>query len=65
MLTRRRKERNAKDLFRLCVIDGALDEARVRHVVQQVIVAGRPNGLSVLSRFQRLVRLDRTRHRAE
>ncbi len=65
MQTRRHAERDAKALLRLCLIDGALDEPRVRQVVQQVIAAGRSNGLGVLSRFQRLVRLDRAKHRAQ
>lgn len=50
--------RDAKELFRVCRIDGLLDEARVRQVVQHVLAA-RPRGyLAILSHFQRLVRLD-------
>ena len=59
MKTNRQAQREAKRLFRLCVVGNALDEERVRQVVQQVIAAGRPGGLKILSRFQRLVRLKR------
>jgi F-type H+-transporting ATPase subunit delta len=65
MQTRKQTERDARELFRLCLVNGALDEARVRRVVQQVIAAGRASGLGMLSRFQRFVRLDRAGHRAD
>ena len=65
MQTRRHRARDAKELFRFCLVEGALDESRVRQVVTRVIAAGRPNGLGILSRFQRLVRLNRESHRAQ
>jgi F-type H+-transporting ATPase subunit delta len=65
MKTARQIQREARGLFRLCLVNGSLDEERVRRVVQEVVKAGRPGGLAVLSRFHRLVRLDRTRHRAD
>ena len=50
--------RDAKQLFRLCLVNGLLDEDRVRQVVQRVI-AVKPRGyLAMLSHFQRLVKLD-------
>lgn len=56
--------RDAKELFRSCCVNGALDEAKVRQVVQQVI-AVRPRGyLAVLSHFQRLLKLDLDRRTA-
>jgi F-type H+-transporting ATPase subunit delta len=56
--------RDAKELFRSCRANGAVDEARVRQVVQQVIAA-RPRGyLAVLGHFQRLLRLDVARRTA-
>jgi F-type H+-transporting ATPase subunit delta len=64
MKTNRQAQREAKRLFRLCVVNGSLEEDRVRRVVQQVITAGRPDGLKTLSRFQRLVRLNREAHSA-
>lgn len=64
MKTKKQTQREARRLFRLCQVDGALDEDRVREVVQRVIDAGRPGSLNVLGRFQRLVRLDRAAHTA-
>ena len=56
--------RGAKELFRCCRVDGALDETKVRQVVQRVI-ASKPRGyLAILSHFQRLVRLDLDRRTA-
>ena len=57
--------REAKQLFRLCLVNGLLDEGRVRQVVQRVLAANRRGGLTVLSHFQRLVKLERSRHTAE
>jgi F-type H+-transporting ATPase subunit delta len=54
--------REAKQLWRLCVVNGRLDEQRARGVVQLTVGAGRPGGLTVLSHFLRLVRLDRDCH---
>ena len=59
MKTNRQTLREAKRLFRLCIVDGTLDENRVRQVVKGVIDSGRPGGLKILSRFQRLVRIER------
>ena len=65
MKTKRQAQREAKRLFRLCVVGGSLDDTRVRQVVEKVIAAGRPGGLKVLSLFQRLVRLRREAHSAK
>jgi len=65
MKTNRQAQREAKRLFRLCVVNGSLDDTRVRQVVEKVITAGRPGGLKVLSLFQRLVRLRREAHSAK
>ena len=65
MKTNRQAQREAKRLFRLCLVGGALDETRVRQVVEKVIAAGRPGGLKVLSLFQRRVRLRREAHSAK
>jgi F-type H+-transporting ATPase subunit delta len=64
MKTKKQTQRDARQLFRLCLVNGALDDDRVRDVVQQMIDAGRPGSLKVLARFQRLVRLDRAAHSA-
>ena len=64
MKTKRQAQSEARRLFRLCLVEGSLDESLVRAVVQQVIDAGRPGSLNLLTRFQRLVRLDRAAHGA-
>ena len=56
--------RDAKQLFRLCVANGLLDEGRVRQVVQRVGETRNRNRFNDLARFRRLVRLDCTRHTA-
>ena len=56
--------RDAKLLFQSCRVDGALDDSKVRQVVQQVLSA-KPRGyLAILSHFQRLVKLDLDRRTA-
>ena len=56
--------REAKELFRSCLVDGLLDEGRVQQAVQKVLAA-KPRGyLAVLSRFQHLVKLDIERRTA-
>jgi F-type H+-transporting ATPase subunit delta len=65
MKTTRQIKREAKRLFRLCLVNGSLDEGRTRKVVQRIIGDKRRSGLALLSHFQRLVRLDCARHTAE
>ncbi len=65
MKTARQIKRDAKRLFRWCLINGLLDEGRARQVVQRVIDGKRRCGLVLLSEFQRLVKLDCVRHTAE
>ena len=57
--------REAKQLFRVCMVNGLLDEGRVHQVVQKVLEAKRRGGLTLLSHFQRLVKLELSRHTAE
>ena len=64
MVSKRRIARSARQLFRLCVVNGALDESRVRRVVEGAIAARRRGMTSLLTEFHRLVRLDRERHTA-
>ena len=64
MKSRRQQLRDARQLFRTCLVGGVLDENRVRRVVRRTIDAGGSPGLKVLSRFQRLIRLERTAHSA-
>ena len=65
MKTTRQIKREAKQLYRLCLVNGLLDEARARQVVQRVIHEKRRGSLALLSYFQRLVRLDSARHTAK
>jgi F-type H+-transporting ATPase subunit delta len=63
--TTRQAKREAKRLFRFCLVNGLLDEARARQVVRGIIDAKRRGGLALLSHFQRLVKLDLARHTAQ
>jgi F-type H+-transporting ATPase subunit delta len=58
-------KREAKHLFRLCFVDGSLDEDRVRGVLQGVLGSKRRGSLPLAGQFQRLVSLDRLRHTAK
>lgn len=56
--------REAKELYRNCLTDGVLDEPRTRQLVQRVLQT-KPRGyISILSHFQRLVKLDQERRTA-
>lgn len=64
MKTSKQCRREAKLLFRSCLVNGLLDEQRVRQAVKQVIEL-KPRGyLATLSHFQRLVKLDLDRRTA-
>ena len=57
-------QREARELFRSCLVEGLLDENRVRQVVARML-ARKPRGyLEILSRLQRLVKLDLERRTA-
>ena len=65
MKTTKQIKREAKRLFRLCLVNGLLDEGRTRQVLQRIIGGKRRGGLALLSQFRRLVKLDHARHTAE
>ncbi len=65
MKTTKQIKREAKRLFRFCLVNGLLDEARARQVVQRIIDAKRRGGLALLSHFRRQVKLDSARHTAK
>jgi F-type H+-transporting ATPase subunit delta len=65
MKTSKKAKREAKRLLHFCLVNGLLDEARTRQVVQGIIDAKRRGGLALLSHFQRLVKLDLARHTAQ
>jgi|SRR5215813_3044022 len=65
MRTTKQFRREAKQLFRMCLVNGLLDEARARQAVQKVLEAKRRGSFTLLSHFLRLVKLDRSQHTAE
>ncbi len=57
-------QREAKALFRTCIVDAVPDEQRVRQVVQRLIEE-RPRGyFAILSHFRKLLELDMLRRTA-
>ena len=64
MKTIKQARRDAKRLFRLCLVDGQLDEARARLVTRSISKSGRRGSLLILSRFLYLVKLHHDRHTA-
>jgi F-type H+-transporting ATPase subunit delta len=65
MRTTKQLRREAKQLFRICLVNGSLDETRVRQAVEKALEGKRRGSFTLLSHFQRLVKLERSRHRAE
>jgi len=61
----RQIKRDAKQLWRLSLVNGSLDENRARLVVERVIESRHTGKSAILSQFLRLVRLDRARHAAQ
>jgi len=64
MRTARQTRHDARHLWRLCLVNGSLDENRARLVVEQVIESRHAGKPAVLSHFLRLLRLDRALHTA-
>jgi len=64
MKTPKQIKREAKQLFRLCLVNGSLDELRVRQVLKQVLESKRRGCLALAAHFGRLVKLERSRHTA-
>jgi F-type H+-transporting ATPase subunit delta len=65
MKTSKQTKREAKRLFRLCLVNGLLDEGRTRQVVQRMIESKRRGDLVLLSHFLRLMKLETAQHTAE
>ena len=64
MKVTKQNRREAKELFRATMVDGAVDENRARGAVK-ALLEKRPRGyLGILSHFERLVRLDIARRTA-
>jgi F-type H+-transporting ATPase subunit delta len=64
MKTTRKISRSARRLFRLCLVNGGLDETRTRDVARRIATSGRRGSRPMLSAFVRLVRLDLSRREA-
>jgi F-type H+-transporting ATPase subunit delta len=64
MQANRKVKRVARQLFRLCLVEGVVDEGRVRQIARRLASSGRRGTLPVLSEFQRLTRLETDRHTA-
>jgi F-type H+-transporting ATPase subunit delta len=60
----KKSKREAKKLYRFCLLNGLLDQNRARQVVQLVIAGGERDCLPILSHFLRLVKLDCGQHTA-
>ena len=61
MKSNRKIARSARRLYRLCVVNGVLDETRTREVARRIAISGRRGSRAILSNFLRLVRLDLAR----
>ena len=48
-------KREARHLFRLCIVNGTVDEGRVRQVVQSILETKRHGYLALANQFERLV----------
>ena len=56
-MTTKQAMREARRVFRLCLVNGTLDEGRARELLRTVIQLRRRGYLSVLGFFLRLVKL--------
>jgi F-type H+-transporting ATPase subunit delta len=65
MKTTRQIQRQAKELFRSCLVNGLVDESRARLLAQTVITSRKRGYMGLLSRFHRLVKLKADQHTAE
>jgi len=65
MKVSKQARREAKELFRAVLVNGVLDENRVRQVINKVAQA-KPRGyIEILSHFERLVKLEVERRTAK
>lgn len=65
MMTTKQAKRDAKRLFRLCLMNGNVDPARVRIVVKNILDS-KPRGyLALLGHFRKLLSLENAKHTAE
>ena len=64
MKTNKQLRQEAKRLFRLCFVNGSLDEGRVRQVVQRALEVKRRGYLVLLTHFERFLKVERARYLA-
>jgi F-type H+-transporting ATPase subunit delta len=64
MQTKKRARTAARQLYRRCLVDDALDEGRVRLVARRLAQSRRRGARPIFAAFHRLVRLDLDRHTA-
>ena len=64
MRTNRKAARVARTLYRLCVVNGTIDDGRARRVSRRLAASGRRGSLPILAAFRRFVSLDHDRHTA-
>ena len=60
----RKTQRAARQLFRLCRVDGRVDGDRVRLIARRLAESKRRGAIALLASLQRMVRLERDRHSA-
>jgi F-type H+-transporting ATPase subunit delta len=61
----KQSRRDAKELFRSCVVNGLMDEGRIKQAVAAVI-SRKPRGyMAILSHVHRLVKLEMSRRSAK
>jgi F-type H+-transporting ATPase subunit delta len=64
MRATKRIRRKGRRLFHLCLVDGLLDDGRVRQAAQYLGEAGKRDSLVLLQQFRRLVKLECARRTA-
>jgi F-type H+-transporting ATPase subunit delta len=64
MKTVRQAKQDAQELWQACLVNGAVDPARVRIVVDQTIASNRTGTFTVLKHLFRRLRLDAARYTA-
>jgi F-type H+-transporting ATPase subunit delta len=60
----KKAKREAKQLYRFCLLNGLLDENRARQVVERVVARDERDCLPILTHFMRLLKLDCAQHTA-
>jgi F-type H+-transporting ATPase subunit delta len=60
----KKAKREAKQLYRFCLLNDLLDENRAQQVAQRLLATGERDCLPILTHFLRLVKLDCAQHTA-